>query len=117
MNITERPERLNRAQTITAGIDCELTKREGAKTVLEQMRRSALADLKAELAELTELLGTTRHKLVFIGQVGVGKTTAICHLLGLTANREKKKTVRGKEKMIPVVERLMATGSGYTTLC
>lgn len=117
MNITERPEQLKRAQTLTAGIEGELTKRQGAKTVLGQMQRSALADLKAELAELAELLGMARHKLVFIGQVGVGKTTAICHLVGLTANREKKKTVRGNENTFPVVERLMATGSGYTTLC
>ena len=33
------------AERLTAGIDGELTKRQGAKTVLEQMRRSALADL------------------------------------------------------------------------
>jgi hypothetical protein len=32
--------------------------------------------------------------------------------VGLTADRERKKTVRGNEKPIPVVERLMATGSG-----
>ena len=82
------------------------------------MRKSALADLRAELAELSELLGTTRHRLVFIGQVFVGKTTAICHLVGLTADREKKKTNKaGIEKMVRVTEDLMATGSGFTTLC
>ncbi len=82
------------------------------------MRKSALADLLAELGELSELLGTMRHRLVFIGQVCVGKTTAICHLVGLTADREKKKTNRaGVEKMVAVTEPLMATGAGFTTLC
>jgi hypothetical protein len=101
-----------------AKIDEELAKRPAAKTVFEQMRRSALADLRAELVELSELLGTTRHRLVFIGQVFVGKTTAICRLVGLTADREKKKTIKaGVEKMVPVTEDLMPTGSGFTTLC
>ena len=45
-NITERPERLKRAQHLAVAIDGELAKRQSAKTVLEQMRRSALADLK-----------------------------------------------------------------------
>lgn len=116
-NITERPERLKRAQHLAVAIDGELAKRQSAKTVLEQMRRSALADLKAELGELSDLLGTEKHRLVFIGQVGVGKTTAICHLVGLMAQREKRKSARGGEKTVEVVERLMATGAGYTTLC
>ena len=47
MSTIERPERLKRAQTLTAGIDGELAKRQAPKTVLEQMRKSALADLKA----------------------------------------------------------------------
>jgi flagellar biosynthesis GTPase FlhF len=77
MNITEFRERLKRAQTVTASMDGEVNASQGAKTVLEQMRRSALTDLKAELAKLVELLGMTHRKLMFIGQVGVGKTTAI----------------------------------------
>ena len=63
MNITERKEQLKRVQNLTAGIDGELNARQGAKTVLEQMRRSALTDLKAELAELAELIGLTHHML------------------------------------------------------
>ena len=101
MNITERPERLKRAQTLAADIDGELTQRQAPKNILEQMRKSALADLKRELAELAELLGMTRHKLVFIGQVGVGKTTAICHLVGLTAYREKKRPSGAARRPFP----------------
>ena len=54
-------------------------------------KRGAFADLRKELAGLAEVLGTTHHRLIFIGRVSVGKTTAICHLVGLTAERDKKK--------------------------
>jgi hypothetical protein len=114
----ERTDRLKQAKELIAEIDGELAKRKAPKTVLEQMRKSALADLNAELGELAELLGTTKHRLVFIGKLGVGKTTAICHLVGLTADREKRKTSKtGPDKTIKVTEDLMATGSGFTTLC
>lgn len=115
----ERTERPARAKELIAEIDAELTKRQGAKTVLEQMRRSALAALRGELDGLARMLSTPRHKLVFIGQVGVGKTTAICHLVGLTAEREKRKKTskNAPEKAVTVTEDLMATGSGFTTLC
>ena len=64
-------------------------------------------------------MSTDKYRLVFIGQVGVGKTTAICHLVGLTAERKKKRKTSkaGQEKMVPVTEDLMATGTGFTTLC
>ena len=106
------------ATDLIVKIDEERAKRPDPKTVFEQMRKSALAGLRAELVELSKLLGTARHCLVFIGKVGVGKTTAICHLLGLTAEREKKKANKaGVEGMVSVTEDLMATGSGFTTLC
>jgi hypothetical protein len=118
MSELSRSDRLARTKDILGDTDVELAKHNAPKTVLEQMRKSALADLKAELTDLAELLGTTKHRLVFIGQVGVGKTTAICHLVGLTAEREKRKATKaGPEKTVLVTEDLMATGSGFTTLC
>ena len=109
----ERADRLKRAKDLIGEMEKELAQHKSPKTVLVQMRKSALTDLRGELTELAELIGTKRHRLVFIGQVFVGKTTAICHLVGLTADREKKKANKaGVEKQIPVVEDLMATGSG-----
>jgi hypothetical protein len=113
-----RIERLNYAKNLVTTFDGELQGRQDPKTALEQMRKSAIADLRAELEKLSRLLGIPRHRLVFIGQVGVGKTTVICHLVGLTAERDKKKkSKRGTETLIRVTEDLMATGSGFTTLC
>lgn len=56
----------------------------------------------AELYERSEsYLDDKNHKIAFIGNVGAGKTTSICHLLGLVSNGT------------PV----LSTGSGRTTLC
>jgi hypothetical protein len=41
------------------------------------------------------------HRLAFIGNIGTGKTTAICHLLGLLDGNDP----------------ILSTGSGRTTLC
>lgn len=118
MTASDIAYRLDHAKQLIAVIDADYTMQSSPKTVLEQMRKSALTDLRAELVDLLELLETTQFTLVFIGQVGVGKTTAICHLTGLTAEREKKKSSKtGREKVVSVTEDLMATGSGFTTLC
>lgn len=54
------------------------------------------------LAACKGYLECTDHDIAFIGSVGVGKTTAICHLLGLVD---------------PEIGPLLSTSSGRTTLC
>src|ERR1700730_16496260 len=118
MTEAERRDHLNHAKGLINEIDDELEQRQDPKTALDQMRKSAIADLRAEVERLSRLLNTPRYRLVFIGQVAVGKTTAICRLVGLTADRAKKKRSRsGTETVVQVTEDLMATGSGFTTLC
>src|SRR5260370_11838780 len=118
MTTGERSDHLSHAQTLITEIDDELDQRRNPRTALEQMRKSAIADLRAEVEKLSRLLDTPRPELVFIGQTYVGKTTAICHLIGLTADRQKRKKSRsGAETLVPVTEHLMPTGSGFTTLC
>ena len=114
----QRATRFALATHLLGEINAELVNRPGPKTALERLRKRALESLARELATLNPVLGAEKVRLVFIGQVGVGKTTAICHLVGLTAVREKRKKVRaGVEKLMTVTEDLMATGSGFTTLC
>src|SRR5262245_13833477 len=114
----DRSLRLSRAKELTADIEGELEKRKSPTKVLDHMRKSALSDLRKELLGLVEVLGATHHRLIFIGRVSVGKTTAICHLVGLTAERDKKKPTKSDpERVVKVTEDLMATGSGFTTLC
>lgn len=119
MTTERKADRLTTANVLLDEITAQLTQQPAPKTALEQLRRGALDGLQTELGSLCQLLSVKKYRLVFIGQVAVGKTTAICHLVGLTAERQKKKKTSkaGPERPILVVEDLMATGSGFTTLC
>lgn len=117
MDSSERITRAANAAQLLAEFNAELIARKAPKTILEHLKKSALEDLAKELKMLSRLLEASQCRLVFIGQVGVGKTTAICHLTGLTADREKRKKTKTGEKTISVMEDLLATGAGFTTLC
>ena len=58
--------------------------------------------LKTNLQSSREYLASTDHPIAFIGSIGVGKTTAICKLLGLVDEKG---------------ESILSTSSGRTTLC
>lgn len=58
--------------------------------------------LKSNLGKCQSYLSSKEHQIAFIGSVGVGKTTAICSLLGLLDSRGKA---------------VLSTGAGRTTLC
>lgn len=73
----------------------------------------ALEIILARLDKIEKILQIPSYDLVFIGKIGVGKTTAICHLFNLI--REETKPV-GKRKIKKVSE-LLSTGSGRTTIC
>jgi hypothetical protein len=118
MDTDTRSEYVSHAKSLIADFDYELEQREDAQTALEHMRKGAIAALRAELQKLLLVLDTPRPQLVFIGQTYVGKTTVICHLVGLTADRDKRKKSRsGADRLVSVTEHLMPTGSGFTTLC
>ncbi len=57
---------------------------------------------QTNLKENQNYLENPKHTIAFIGAVGVGKTTAICHLLGLVNDSG---------------EACLSTSSGRTTLC
>ena len=63
--------------------------------------------LFAEIVTAVEKLLTRRCSVVFIGKVGVGKTSAICHISDLTV------TGPGSPRPRPVLD----VGAGRTTLC
>lgn len=60
-----------------------------------------------ELVRLAGFLRSTEHRIAFVGSIGVGKSTAICKLLGLVKPGEGKLTR----------ETVLETGGGRTTLC
>ena len=79
-----------------------------------------LNNLKSKLARLEVIernLAIDKYMLVFIGTIGEGKTTAICHLFNLVGEFRVSKTISGKSKIIRETQELLATGSGRTTIC
>ncbi len=84
--------------------------------------------LKAKLKHLDdieEILAYEKYKIVFIGRVGAGKTTAICHLFNLLTTLDKAENTNqslftGQDKRKndePEISEILKTGNGYTTLC
>lgn len=79
-----------------------------------------LNNLKTKLSRLEaieRILEIEKYTLVFIGTIGEGKTTAICHLFNLVGTFPVSKSIGGKTKKLNEVQELLATGSGRTTLC
>ena len=66
-----------------------------------------LSRLKDELHRAARLVAGTEHRLAFVGQIGVGKSTAICRAAGLEIH-DKERGVA-----VPVLE----CGGGNVTIC
>ncbi len=60
------------------------------------------------LEEFAEFLVGLDHKIAYIGDIGVGKTTALCRQAGLATEQESADSLRGM---------MLDTGGGRTTLC
>lgn len=67
----------------------------------ESATRKQLANHRELFDDAVYYLLNSDQRLAFIGNIGTGKTTAICHLLGLLDGEEP----------------ILSTGSGRTTLC
>ncbi len=67
----------------------------------ESSTRKQLENHKELFDDAINYVKNQSHKIAFIGNIGTGKTTAICHSLGL---------LDGKDP-------ILSTGSGRTTLC
>ena len=60
------------------------------------------------LVEFAEFLVSLDHKIAYIGDIGVGKTTALCRQAGLATELEAASSLKGM---------MLDTGGGRTTLC
>lgn len=65
-----------------------------------------IAEFLDELKRCAGLLLKREHQVAFIGAIGVGKSTAICHMSDLTVRRDDGK-----------LQPVLADGAGGTTLC
>ncbi|MDF5739570.1 MULTISPECIES: hypothetical protein [unclassified Nostoc] len=69
------------------------------------------------LEEIEQILSIDKYKIVFIGTIGQGKTTVICHLFNLISDFKVSKTINGKTKSVTETKELLSTGAGRTTIC
>ncbi|WP_292799362.1 hypothetical protein [Nostoc sp. NMS7] len=77
-------------------------------------------NLKSKLERLDEIekiLSIDKYKIAFIGTIGQGKTTAICHLFNLITDLKVSKTSGGKTEDVTETKELLSTGAGRTTIC
>ncbi len=52
-------------------------------SVFEHIRKKSLISKLNRLNEISRILDIQKYKIVFIGKIGAGKTTAICNLFNL----------------------------------
>ncbi|ALF52134.1 hypothetical protein ACX27_03555 [Nostoc piscinale CENA21] len=84
------------------------------------IKHICINNLKSKLERLEEIekiLNIEKYKTVFIGTIGQGKTTAICHLFNLIGEFKVSKTLGGKTKDVIETKELLSTGAGRTTIC
>ncbi|RCJ25309.1 hypothetical protein A6S26_16095 [Nostoc sp. ATCC 43529] len=77
-------------------------------------------NLKSKLERLDEIekiLSIEKYKIAFIGTIGQGKTTAICHLFNLISDFNVSKTIANKSRNVIETKELLSTGGGRTTIC
>ncbi|OQW91196.1 MAG: hypothetical protein BWK78_05280, partial [Thiotrichaceae bacterium IS1] len=108
---------MEQVESLKKQLEDEIQKNKGKTDIRNRLVVAALKGDKNRLEQIESILKIEKYDLVFIGQQGVGKTTAICHLFGLTTEKVVK-TKKG-EKTIErtVTQELLSTGSGKTTLC
>jgi hypothetical protein len=103
---------------IQTDINSEIGNREHLQTLSSLVSIKALQDIAARLSKIRRIINIQRYNLIFIGQVGAGKTTAICHLLNLVREVEIERTLRSGEKVtVKKTRELLSTGSGKSTIC
>jgi hypothetical protein len=105
-------------QTLKESITQEIDKRNRqAKNLLNHITIKALESASNRLNRIDDIIFIDAYDLIFIGEVGAGKTTAICHLFNLVYEEDVKTTKGKKTRIVRVIKDVFPTGSGATTLC
>lgn len=105
--------------SLQQSLKCEIAKISGGSE-LNIIKHICINNLKSKLDRLEEIekiLNIDKYQIVFIGTIGQGKTTAICHLFNLISNFKGSKVINGKSRDVIETRELLSTGSGRTTIC
>jgi len=111
-------EIINKINLLKHDIDLEISHIGNAQqSVFEHLKKKSLESKKERLEKINEILDIPKYKIVFIGTIGQGKTTAISHLFNLTGKFERQEEINKKSVKITKTEPLFSTASGRTTIC
>ena len=83
------------------------------KPDIRQSFAKRLEEASDEIKRRAETVSATEQSIAFIGDIGVGKTTAICALIGLEIERVVRRKKGQETKQDPV----LYTGAGGSTIC
>ncbi len=83
------------------------------KSNIRQSFAKRLEDASDVIKRRAESVSATEQSIAFIGDIGVGKTTAICALTGLEVERVVRRKKGRKTEQAPV----LYTGAGGSTIC
>ncbi len=88
--------------------------------VLQIIRDNTLKDKRRQVKGIIDIIGIKKYKLVFVGIIGTGKTTAISHIFNLIDTEKTAKTIgkgdKKKKIIVNTTKELMIVGSGRTTI-
>lgn len=95
-------------------------KKISAGSEINIIKHICINNLKSKLERLEEIetiLNIDKYKIVFIGTIGQGKTTAICHIFNLISDFNVSKTINKRARNVIETKELLSTGAGRTTIC
>jgi hypothetical protein len=105
----------SRIQTAVTDLEHQVQEPEGVHSIIKiRCSIHSLTGIHQRLDRIESLLQIPKYDVVFIGKIGVGKTTAICHLFNLVLEEEKPIGKGGKT--IQKSAEILSTGSGRTTI-
>ena len=112
---------INEAEKLISLLEIDFNEKKSELTNNSTASDLIITNLLGELLKtsnsLLSELAIEKYKIAFIGTIGSGKTTAICHLLNLIFERNVEKTINKQKRPIPETTTVLATASGGTTLC
>ncbi|MGZ6518821.1 MAG: hypothetical protein ACXVED_14635 [Bacteroidia bacterium] len=111
-------EIINKINSLKTDIDLEISNiGDAQQSVFEHLKNRSLESKKERLTDISKMLSIPKHRIVFIGTIGQGKTTAISHLFNLTGEFKRQEEINKKSRTITRTEPLFSTASGRTTIC
>ncbi len=108
---------MDEIQTLKKQIEEHLKDMNPKTNIYNYIINKTLTSQLERIDKLENLLDINKFKLVFIGEVGTGKTTAICFLFNLVLEDIKHKTIKDKKISTKTIDGLMSIAGGKTTIC